>query len=118
MHCGTNYIICNYVGGYYCDTVGSEEPSGQCSAGHYCIIGVNTPSPDGSTNLGVGGVCPMGYYCPLGTTVPIPCEAGTYSFDPGRSSCQQCPAGYYCERNTTDPTADPCPSGHYCPPGL
>ena len=74
--------------------------------------------PDGSSNLGVGGVCPTGHYCPLGTAVPLPCAGGTYNFVTGQPSCQQCPAGYYCEQNTTDPTSGPCPSGHYCPPGV
>ena len=106
-----------FPGGFYCDTVGSAEPNGLCAAGHFCTIGVDTPSPDGTSNLGVGGVCPTGNYCPQASAVPLPCEAGTYNFATGRSTCEQCPAGYYCEQNTTDPTSDPCPTGHYCPPG-
>ena len=106
-----------FPGGFYCDTVGSAEPNGLCAAGHFCTIGVDTPSPDGTSNFGVGGVCPTGNYCPQASAVPIPCEAGTYNFATGRSTCEQCPSGYYCEQNTTDPTSDPCPTGHYCPPG-
>lgn len=106
-----------FLGGYYCDTVGSEEPNGQCNPGHYCTYGVDTATPDGISNRGMGNVCPPGHQCPLGTANAQPCDPGTYNLDSGQASCLQCLAGYYCLQNTSDPTANPCPSGYYCPPG-
>ncbi len=111
-------ITCGFVaGGFYCDTVGAEEPTAPCGAGHFCTLGTDTATPDGSSNLGTGGLCPTGFYCPVGTAVPLPCAAGTYNFVTGQATCAQCPAGYHCGQNTTDPTSDPCPPGHFCPPG-
>ncbi|KAI8480901.1 hypothetical protein Bbelb_413740, partial [Branchiostoma belcheri] len=105
------------AGGSYCSTPGLPAPEADCAAGHFCIEGVDTATPNGLNNTGVGGICPPGYYCPTGTAAPRACEAGTFNYQEGRASCDPCPAGYFCYLNTSDPYANICPTGHYCPAG-
>ena len=78
-------------------------------------MGVNTPTPDNSTNTGTGGVCTIGHSCPSGSSAPVPCAAGTYNNVTGQSSCPQCPAGYYCVAQTDDYSLYPCPAGRFNP---
>ncbi|XP_071497013.1 uncharacterized protein [Diadema antillarum] len=96
-------------GGYYCETPGKTNATGQCSAGYYCPANetITAPSPGAFR-------CPVGHYCPVGSPAPVPCGVGNYQPDVGRDSCIQCQAGYYCESSLyPDPT--PCPAYHYCP---
>ena len=60
--------------------MGSNQtsPTGDCSAGHYCTRGVDTPQPAGGNHTGTGDLCPIGHYCPVKTEVPLGCAAGTY----------------------------------------
>ncbi|CEM28618.1 unnamed protein product [Vitrella brassicaformis CCMP3155] len=113
------------------------QMQGSCSAGHLCIMGVNTSTPlsfaderFGEPAIQYGGLCPSGHYCEEGTVAPTPCPEGTGVAWEGASSednCTVCPPGYYCGdfmlvpaecppgffcgENTTDPI--PCPIGTY-----
>ena len=44
------------------------------------LLGVDTATPNGVNNTGVGGKCPVGYYCPEGSPLPLPCAAGSYRY--------------------------------------
>ena len=56
-------------GGKYCGTIGLSEPSGDCSAGYYCIIGTTTITPTESSQGGYK--CPKGSYCEEGVNAPM-----------------------------------------------
>ena len=72
------------LGGYYCATPGQGDEDGECDAGHYCELGVDTKSPTASDgHKGVGGVCPAGSYCPKGTATPRECDAGMFTASEG-----------------------------------
>lgn len=43
------------TGGSYCATPGLEVPTGECSPGYFCEIGVDTIAPE-NNNTGTGGV--------------------------------------------------------------
>ena len=79
--------------GFYVDTVGTSDYS--------------------------GNVCTAGYYCPAGSTsgTQKACPKGTYRSDTGgkaATDCADCPPGYYCPSvATTSPTI--CPEKNYCP---
>jgi hypothetical protein len=62
-------------GGQYCGQEGLTTPSGDCSAGYYCIGGASSSTPtDGIT----GDICPMGAYCPTGSNQTTLCPPGTF----------------------------------------
>ena len=135
--------------GRYCQGTGIEQfdgvTSGFCSAGFYCLEGVNTSMPVNPYFTGVGGECPPGYYCEAGTSIPEPCPLGTFSNQSRLTSvseCTPCLAGMFCASiNLTTPsgvcspgyvcsggasrpdpigddvTGYPCLPGHYCPTG-
>ena len=42
-------------GGQYCATPGLSNPTGDCAAGYYCDIGVDTDTPNSNNNTGTGG---------------------------------------------------------------
>ncbi|XP_069004490.1 multiple epidermal growth factor-like domains protein 6, partial [Embiotoca jacksoni] len=136
--------------GHFCGSEGLVEPSGLCAAGFLCLMGAKVPNPtDNSTGslcppgifcqqgLKAGdcragfycdwgsskadqALCPAGFFCPSGTPVPMPCPAGTFSSETGKthqSNCTTCNPGYYCQaEGTVQPAL--CPVGHYCPAGL
>lgn len=97
--------------GKYCSGYGNKvfpsASSGDCDAGFYCKLGVNTPRPS-DNYTGIGGVCPKGSYCPKGTAEPIGCPNGTFSNVSGlekEADCTPCLNGHYCgESNLTAPT--------------
>ncbi|CAC5381825.1 unnamed protein product [Mytilus coruscus] len=114
--------------GQFCDGEHLTTPSGDCSAGHWCMQGIDRDYPNGlnqssllnntcydDRELGYGGLCFHGHYCPVATSYPIVCDNGTYANVEGLSSCDQCPMGYYCPQGTANYTDYPCPTGHYCP---
>ena len=104
---------CNY--GTYCGDEGLTSPSGECSAGFYCLRGArsrNNPTEDAT-----GGPCPIGHFCPNGTAYPLGCPSGTYNPTTGIAQCTPCPHGYHCPENSTHYSSTPCPTGHYCPLG-
>ncbi|PIK35709.1 hypothetical protein BSL78_27465 [Apostichopus japonicus] len=119
--------------GQYCDEEHLPTPTADCSAGYYCVFGVDRAEPDGDnttapsvnescphydgSQTGYGGKCPLGHYCPTGSIFPEPCDAGTYAPNEAMESCLSCPAGYYCPANSSSYEEQPCPSGHYCPEG-
>ncbi|XP_023933458.1 uncharacterized protein LOC106181652, partial [Lingula anatina] len=116
--------------GQHCDSEHLGSPSGNCAAGHWCIIGVDRPYPDGTNQtdainetcydwrqLGYGGRCPVGHYCPQSSQYPVVCANGTYADEEGLEACKTCPQGYYCPSGTTNYTDNPCTSGYYCPNG-
>ena len=127
--------------GMYCETPGLSLPTGECSAGYYCIIGATQPNPVNDTS---GDICTPGNYCPQGTHTPVQCPPGTFRNTSGGMSVEDCSAcspghycegyglssvsgrcavGYYCElgANTSSPmdgiTGDICPIGHFCTMG-
>ena len=67
-------------GGQYCAVAGLENPTGPCTEGYYCELGMDRAEPTGGDatseiggvcmlpggQTGVGDVCPLGYYCPTG----------------------------------------------------
>lgn len=78
-------------GGMYCQTAGLSAPTGNCSAGYYCILTATTLTPtDGVTGDG----CPAGYYCPQGSAAPTPCSPGTYSPSPLNTQVTEIAAHY------------------------
>ncbi|XP_071958738.1 uncharacterized protein [Antedon mediterranea] len=143
---GQDLDACDYcTPGKFCGSTGLSAVSGDCAAGHYCILGANTSHPlENATDA--GGLCPEGYYCPAGTADPFhyPCENGTYSNRTGLEEledCTDCPPGevcngealygpngicapgYFClgkaksQYPTDGSTGDICPIGFYCPEG-
>ena len=77
--------------------LGLTEPTGNCTAAHYCTLAAIDPNPIAQP---YGDYCYSGAYCPEGTATPIPCPAGT--FLPNTSmdeelDCVPCTGGYYCE---------------------
>ena len=128
-------------GGWFCPTSGRSQPTGLCTAGHFCSSGAKTSKPrDGVT----GDICPPGSFCPEGSVAPRLCPSGTFSNTSGLVNSSQCSpcspgdycdspglttptgpcvAGYYCslgaevDRPSQGFTGGPCPDGHYCPLG-
>ena len=96
--------------GFYCQTSGLSNVTGECFAGYYCVEGSDSPTPTNDT----GFICPIGNYCPQGSHAPIPCPNATYMNHTGAEECYECPEGYYC---TNRDRADICPQGFYCPQG-
>lgn len=70
----TECTLCDY--GKYCDTTGLIEPTADCDAGFYCLLGATVPN--NPTEDSTGGPCPVGHYCPQGTSLPLGCPAGSY----------------------------------------
>eukprot|EP01135_Chromosphaera_perkinsii_P006890 Nk52_evm45s621 gene=Nk52_evmTU45s621 len=131
--------------GKFCANAHSTAVSGDCSPGYFCTTGVNTATPDGTTNTGTGGPCSKGHYCPLSTGTPVACPQGKFNPSLGSTSdasctvCSpgkyctttglpaptgDCTAGYYCTSGSIVPnpatvtaTGGPCPTAHYCPTG-
>lgn len=108
--------------GHYCASAGLTEPTGLCSAGFVCKLGVSESDPitgiDFINGSEFGGMlCTPGHYCPEGCQDPIKCLAGTYMNVSGASQCIDCPAGYVCEVATSDFSIHPCQPGYYCPVG-
>ncbi|CAK8677709.1 unnamed protein product [Clavelina lepadiformis] len=99
--------------GSYCDVPGQSRVSGQCTPGYNCIVGVDSQSPDNTTNTGSGGLCMLGHQCPNGSAES--CPPGTFANVEGLPSCRECLEGSYCDGGTINPL--PCPAGHYCPRG-
>ena len=90
----------------YC-AAGIGEPSGNCTAGYYCIGGASVHNPmDGSS----GDICPAGFYCPSGSYWPTPCPLGTYSDSVQNEQledCHACSYGEYCgQHNMTEPSGE------------
>lgn len=65
-------------GGRFCGGTNLTEPSGNCSAGYYCVSGAASPNPY-MTNLTqcpahfkhitIGDVCPRGHFCKAGSVM-------------------------------------------------
>ncbi|EDO40914.1 predicted protein, partial [Nematostella vectensis] len=110
----SSQLIC--PGEFYCGSTGLDAPSGNCSAGFYCISGAKVPNPtDGVT----GNVCPAGSYCPSKSQMHTPCPPGTFSNstqNTALSDCNDCTEGYYCEGGGNTRVTAPCCEGSYCPP--
>ena len=89
-----------YRGGYI---------SGDCSAGYFCLAGVQDYTPQDQQPFPTvanctpgefcGGPCPSGHYCPEGVPDPIMCPNDTVRLTPGArqyNECIPCPAGFWC----------------------
>lgn len=125
--------------GFYCEAENITEPTAQCAAGYYCVLGASSPTP---TLDATGGPCPQGTFCEQGWMWPTPCPKGTFGdrdLLPSEADCVICPpgefcsqssltapngsclAGFYCTNASTEANpldkgyGDECPSGHYCP---
>jgi len=130
------------TGGKYCDTLGAQQPTGECQQGYYCPPG--SQDKYGKTANAVNHICPAGSFCPSGSAQPTHCPPGKWSnssMDVDGSKCRsctkghycgssglgaptgKCSAGYYCTGNSTTPTpsggvgGDICQAGNYCPEG-
>ncbi|KAL8273754.1 hypothetical protein Esti_002354 [Eimeria stiedai] len=132
-------LVC--IRGYICavEGLGDLDSDHQCSAGHYCLEGSQSPIPcppgtyteerggtsesecslcpagaycpeEGSAKP--GPTCPEGHVCPAGTAVPRKCLQGTWC-PAGSGVAQQCPPGAVCPPGSVAPK--PCPLGSYCP---
>ena len=121
--------------GEYCDSPGLAAPTGDCSAGHLCILRANVSDPsDGVT----GRLCSAGHYCLEGALTEsecsqgfylpttggrsaadcIPCKEGSYCATQGLAApTGLCAAGFFCPSQQTVSNANPCPQGYRCPAG-
>ena len=61
----------------------SQQYSGKCPAGYYCVGGTNTANPTDLTTH-KGARCPKGSFCAEGKSAPELCPAGTYQDNEGR----------------------------------
>ena len=103
--------------GSYCGQSGLASPESACSAGFFCSLGADTPTPtDGVT----GNICPEGSYCIEGSFSPSECPAGYFlNFTGGRnfSDCHLCLAGMFCSGYGLSAPSGPCHEGYFCPQG-
>ncbi|KAK3560704.1 hypothetical protein QTP86_014744, partial [Hemibagrus guttatus] len=103
--------------GFFCKAPGQSAPFGPCAAGHFCLSGAVSPTPeDGVTGDG----CPPGHYCPAGSSFPLPCPPGHYSNSSKNtelSACLPCPAGFACSSRGLSAPSHVCHAGYYCPQG-
>jgi len=90
--------------GEYCETAGLSLPTGNCTAGYYCVEGTSNPENE---------PCPYGHQCPGGSPYPERCPSATYAPVRGLAACYDCPSSYYCPENSTNPIL--CPAHSYCP---
>mmetsp|Transcript_22127 Transcript_22127/g.33207 ORF Transcript_22127/g.33207 Transcript_22127/m.33207 type:complete len:730 (-) Transcript_22127:1298-3487(-) len=115
--------------GFYCDSLGLTEVSGECKAGYYCEEGSSS-----STAMPCGRI---DVFCPKGSKAPIFSKPGYYTnaFNSTmtRDSEVLCPPGHWCKQgvrnvcgagrwgNSTglsEPECNgACLEGHYCPAG-
>ncbi|KAJ8368244.1 hypothetical protein SKAU_G00082720 [Synaphobranchus kaupii] len=103
--------------GFFCSSPGLSAASGPCIAGHFCVSGATTPSPEDGK---AGDRCPRGHYCPEGSRSPKPCPAGHYSNTSGNTElthCLHCPAGFSCASSGLSAPSNRCQAGYYCPLG-
>ncbi|KAK3579705.1 hypothetical protein CHS0354_031226 [Potamilus streckersoni] len=118
----TNVSACKSCDpGKYCQTTGLQQPTGNCTAGYYCLGGSTAAMPSISAQ---GGYCSSGYYCPEGSVAPINCPGGMYCGATRLAAPSgNCTQGYYCVGNATLPNPSDgikgnyCPKGYYCPQG-
>ncbi|CEM37955.1 unnamed protein product [Vitrella brassicaformis CCMP3155] len=94
----------NCPAGEYCADRGLTEPTGNCTAGFFCLENSTWHQPS-------GGECPEGHACPEASPAAVPCTNGEYQPFKGQSTCIDCPQGFTC--NGTD--AFECQGGYYCP---
>ena len=103
--------------GQHCDSDALGAPSGNCSAGYFCLGGAQLSKPtDGTT----GNVCPAGSYCPEGSKNFNRCPPGTFSSNTENkelANCGNCTRGFFCNGWGNTGTTDECDAGFYCPPG-
>ncbi|KAJ9462455.1 Myosin heavy chain, partial [Diplonema papillatum] len=122
-----NLTDCQFCSiGRYCELVNSSAPTGECTAGYYCLTACITSTCSAYSTLvsgaqeDFGGECPYGHYCGEGTGHPFACPAGTYKDEKlGKVECDPCPEGNWCDPTDYQSTYDPqpCYTGHYCPEG-
>jgi hypothetical protein len=67
-----------------------------CTAGYVCLGGTTSATPTNSSSE-QGYECPEGYYCPAGSSAETPCDAGTYNLGAGGTSLSDCKS---CDANT------------------
>ncbi|PIK41162.1 hypothetical protein BSL78_21986 [Apostichopus japonicus] len=102
--------------GTYCQTDGLDSPTGNCSAGYYCVLGASSPAPNDTT----GAVCPVGHYCPEGSEAQMPCPTGYFLNSVGNDAledCLDCTPGWYCPGEGRELPLALCDAGYYCPLG-
>ena len=97
----------------YCQGDGNPQPTGNCSAGWYCVNGSSQAQPTSN-----GGECQPGYFCPEGSAAMEECTPGSYCQTAGLATpTDLCNGGYYCPLGSSSPTQVVCPVGHYCVQG-
>lgn len=112
--------------GWACSVEGLEEPDTKCAAGHFCVSGASSATPEDEWTEG-GGSCSPGFFCPEGSFSPTPCPGGKYCSDEKASAPKgDCVAGHFCAHGATDGQSSSvfnpleCPSNvkqGICPPG-
>ncbi|XP_028816958.1 zonadhesin [Denticeps clupeoides] len=103
--------------GFYCNSSALIEPSGPCSAGHFCTSGAVEPNP---VSQPFGDICPPGHYCKQQSASPIPCPSGSFLQNKGAQShteCTHCPPGMYCLTPGSSLPSGFCSPGYYCVEG-
>ena len=78
---GNNHNI-DTIAGYYCEMPHSLQETGECSAGYFCQLGSNTPTPNGINNTGIAGKwCRRGRntISHLFSAIFCCCEKGTHN---------------------------------------
>lgn len=102
--------------GFFCSEPGSASPTGLCDAGFVCVVGSDTPRPDGS-DTSMGEPCPAGGYCEAGSFKPQLCQSGYYNPYTGKQTifdCLECPPGQWCGGTMSSTTSGNCIDGYYC----
>ena len=100
--------------GMFCSAPGLRQPTGRCTAGHYCRLGSPEPSPVNET---YGYLCIAGHYCPQGVSSPEACPEGTFrdsEFGEAVDDCTPCLPGHYCASSGQDSVTAECYEGYYC----
>uniref|UniRef100_A0A0G4HJ42 Tyrosine-protein kinase ephrin type A/B receptor-like domain-containing protein n=1 Tax=Chromera velia CCMP2878 TaxID=1169474 RepID=A0A0G4HJ42_9ALVE len=95
--------------GYYVNTTGQWELTGQCDPHYLC--------PEASSNS-TPTLCPAGYYRPLvGGRHNLGSSDSSEGLTAPLGQCSLCPAGFYCPMSSSTQTVVDCPTGSYCPEG-
>lgn len=105
--------------GMYCDELNLTAPVGECDKGYFCQEGSYRAAPLTLDSQG-NGPCPTGHWCGVGVTTPTPCGKGYYNPSNGSNAiedCVLCTAGFYCDKTGLSAPAGLCSAGSYCPIG-
>lgn len=108
-------ILCD--AGQFCSSQGLHKPSGNCTAGFYCLLGAKISQPNDNIT---GNICPAGSYCLERSQTHTFCPPGTLSNSSGTTElkdCLSCSPGHFCMGYGNSVPSGPCDAGYYCPGG-